>query len=66
MKKKMMLWGIGALLISVVARAQQKYELSVKEAVELAYKNVIELKNAQIDYDSQAARNKEILCDTLE
>ena len=65
MKKKMMLWGIGALLISVVARAQQKYELSVKEAVELAYKNVIELKNAQIDYDIQAARNKEILGQAL-
>src|SRR2546423_10859319 len=65
MKKKMMLWGIGALLISVVARAQQKYELSVKEAVELAYKNVIELKNARIDYDIQAARNKEILGQAL-
>src|SRR5689334_14260973 len=44
----------------VAASAQQKYELTVKEAVELAFKNVIELKNAQIDYKIQAAKNKEI------
>jgi outer membrane protein TolC len=42
------------------APAQQRYELTVKEAVELAFKNVIELKNLQLDYQSQEAKNKEI------
>lgn len=42
-------------------QAQQKYELTVKEAVDLAFKNVIELKNAQLDYKIQEAKNKEIL-----
>ena len=49
------------LLVTSVARGQQKYELSVKEAVDLAYKNVIELKNAQIDYKIQEAKNRELL-----
>jgi outer membrane protein TolC len=48
------------LLISTAAGAQQTYELTVKEAVELAYKNVIEIKNAEIDYRIQEAQNKEI------
>jgi outer membrane protein len=49
------------LLLSGAAMSQQRYELTVKDAVELAYKNVIELKNAQIDYQMQEAKNKEIL-----
>lgn len=49
------------LLLTAFAQAQQRYELTVKGAVELAYKNVIELKNAQIDYQIQEAKNKEIL-----
>jgi outer membrane protein len=48
------------LLISGIAGAQQQYELTVKEAVDLAYKNVIELKNAEIDYRIQEAKNREI------
>lgn len=43
------------------AWAQSRYELTVKEAVELAYKNVIQIKNAQIDYRIQEAKNREIL-----
>ena len=43
------------------ALAQQRHELTVQEAVELAYKNVIDLKNAQVDYKIQEAKNKEIL-----
>ncbi|MEI6947939.1 TolC family protein [Paraflavisolibacter sp. H34] len=42
------------------AQAQQRYELTVKEAVELAFKNVAELKNAKIDYKLQEAKNREI------
>jgi outer membrane protein TolC len=43
------------------AQAQQRHELTVKDAVELAYKNVVEIKNAQLDYQIQEAKNKEIL-----
>lgn len=44
-----------------LVQAQRRHELTVTEAVELAYKNVIELKIAQLDYKIQEARNKEIL-----
>jgi outer membrane protein len=47
------------------AEAQQKYELTVQQAVDLAFKNVIELKNAQIDYQIQEAKNKEIFGQAL-
>jgi len=47
-------------LFSGVASAQSMYELTVKDAVDLAYKNVVELKNAQVDYRIQQAVNKEI------
>ena len=42
------------------ATAQNKYELSVKEAVELAFKNVTEIKNASLDVDIQRAQNRQI------
>ena len=48
------------LLAAGASHGQKKYELTVKEAVELAYKNVVELKNAQLDYKIQEAKNKEI------
>jgi outer membrane protein TolC len=44
---------------SGAAIAQNRYELTVKDAVDLAYKNVVELKNAQVDYRIQEALNKE-------
>ena len=49
------------MLFATTVAGQQRYELTVKEAVDLAYKNVIALKNAQIDYRIQEARNREIL-----
>jgi outer membrane protein TolC len=49
------------LLFAGMLQAQQRYELTVTEAVELAYKNVIELKNARLDYKIQEAKNREIL-----
>lgn len=53
--------GVIALLITTMtARAQQRHELTVKEAVELAYKNVVELKNKTLDYKIQEAMNSEI------
>jgi outer membrane protein TolC len=58
------------LLLAIVlhtglVHAQQKYELTVKEAVDLAFKNVIELKNATLDYRIQEAKNKEIFGQAL-
>lgn len=60
MKSKLLI-GWMFLLMAVVVQAQQKYEITVKEAVDLAYKNVVELKNAEIDYQIQVAKNREIL-----
>ncbi len=48
------------VIASEITTAQSRYELTVKDAVDLAYKNVIELKNAQVDYQIQEALNKEI------
>jgi outer membrane protein TolC len=45
--------------------AQQRYELTVKEAVELAFKNLTDVKNAQLDYRIQEAKNREILGQAL-
>ena len=53
------------MMLAMVVQAQQKYELTVKEAVDLAYKNVVELKNAQLDYQLQEAKNKEIVGQAL-
>ncbi len=53
------------VLMAGSVHAQQKYELTVQEAVELAYKNVFELKNAQLDYKIQEAKNREILGQAL-
>jgi outer membrane protein len=53
-------------LITTGLNAQQQnaqpqvYEISVKEAVDLAFKNVNDLKNAKLDYKISEARNKEI------
>jgi outer membrane protein TolC len=46
--------------LSQVAAAQKKYELTAREAVEYAVKNVTDIKNLQIDRDIQVAKNKEI------
>ena len=59
--KNKVLFGLVFLFGAFALQAQQKHELTVKEAVELAYKNVVELKNAQIDYQIQVAKNREIL-----
>jgi outer membrane protein len=56
MKNKMMLSAV-LLLATYTVQAQQRYELTVKEAVDLAFKNIIQLKNAQLDYQIQEARN---------
>jgi len=54
---------IAAYFISILpkpANAQQVFEITVKDAVDIAFKNVAELKNAKLDYKISEARNKEI------
>ncbi len=46
--------------LPVIAGAQQRYNISAKEAVDIAFKNVASLKNARVDYQIAEARNKEI------
>jgi outer membrane protein len=53
------------MLIAGFVQAQQRYELTVKEAVDLAYKNIVDVKNAEIDLKMQEAKNKEILGQAL-
>jgi outer membrane protein len=65
MKKMNVLLSTFLVLSAGSVHAQQKYELTVKEAVELAYKNVFELKNAELDYKIQEAKNREILGQAL-
>src|SRR5438874_10157808 len=72
LSNKGIVWTAGLLLLSIKLVAQKpdagtpkRYELTVKEAVDLAYKNVIELKNAHLDYRIQEAKNKEILGQAL-
>ncbi len=50
----------GLLLFFSHLKAQQRYELTVQQAVELAFKNLADVKNAQLDYQIQQAQNKEI------
>lgn len=54
----------GFVTISLQAQQQnaqpQVYEISAKEAVDLAFKNVNDLKNAKLDYKIAEARNREI------
>lgn len=48
------------LLLVTYSFSQKRYDLSVKEAVALAFKNVTDVKNAELDYQIQNAQNKEI------
>ncbi|HSU29104.1 MAG TPA: TolC family protein [Chitinophagaceae bacterium] len=48
------------LLAAYPALAQQSYVITAKEAVDIAFKNVSELKNARLDYKIAEAKNKEV------
>jgi hypothetical protein len=63
MKMRITIIGTFLLLFAGIVQAQQKYELTVKDAVDLAFKNVLELKNAQVDYKIQEALNNETFSD---
>lgn len=47
-------------LVQIDVNAQQVYEITAKDAVDIAFKNVTDLKNAKLDYKISEARNKEI------
>lgn len=53
-------WLVVLLLIGNTVSAQQRYEITAKEAVDIAFKNVADIKNAQLDYKITDAKNKEI------
>jgi len=46
--------------ISINAQQPQVYEITAKDAVDIAFKNINDLKNARLDYKIAEARNKEI------
>ncbi len=48
-------------LFSLGLQAQQTYEITVKDAVDIAFKNVADLKNVRLDYKIAEARNREII-----
>ena len=51
---------IGLLLLNLSIQGQQTYVITVKDAVDIAFKNVDDLKNAKLDYQITDARNKEV------
>ena len=59
---KRILLTMGVILAMMIQlRAQQTYEITVKDAVDIAFKSVTELKNARLDYKIAEARNREII-----
>ena len=46
--------------VNINAQQPQVYEITAKDAVDIAFKNVADLKNARLDYKISEARNKEI------
>jgi len=52
-----LLWLLG---VSISSRAQKKYELTVQQAVDMAFNNLADVKNAQIDYRIQEEQNRGI------
>lgn len=47
-------------LSATTVKAQQHYTITAKDAVDIAFKNVTDLKNARLDYKIAEAKNKEI------
>ena len=66
-KHRITIWLFALLLVGSgnKAIAQNKYELTVREAVDLAFKNLTEVKNAALDIEIQQAQNKEITSQAL-
>jgi len=56
---------LAMLLLGGRAMGQKIITVTAKEAVDTAFKNVIDLKNARLDYDYQDAKNKELVSAAL-
>jgi outer membrane protein len=67
--KSMKRWGILMMTVLLLTtgnlQAQKSYKLSAKQAVDLALKNVTELKNLEIDRELQISKNKEYIAQAL-
>lgn len=48
------------LCISISSKAQKRYELTVQQAVDMAFNNLADVKNAQLDYRLQEEQNRGI------
>lgn len=51
---------LATLMLTSRLHAQHRHELTVKQAVEMAFNNLADVKNAELDYRMQQVRNKEI------
>jgi outer membrane protein len=60
MKSRITLLAMLALCGSFQLHAQKRYDISAKQAVDIAFKNVNDLKNAQLDYKIAEAKNREV------
>jgi outer membrane protein TolC len=58
MKNRMLL--LAVMLMQLTMHAQKRYDITAKQAVDIAFKNVNDLKNARLDYKIAEAKNKEI------
>ncbi len=54
-----------ALVLFVNTKAQQVHELSLQQSVDMAIKNVIELKNLNLDYKNAVYKNREVTAGAL-
>lgn len=68
-KENMNRWGLlifsTLVLVTGSAQSQQKYQLTAKQAADLALKNVTEIKNLKIDRELQLTKNKEYVGQTM-
>src|SRR5690242_1490555 len=48
------------LFLSLNSHAQKRYELTVQQAVDMAFQNLADVKNAQLDYRIQEEQNRGI------
>jgi outer membrane protein len=56
---------MAALVLSVKTQAQQVHQLTLQQSVDMALKNVVELKNLNLDYKSAVYKNREVTAGAL-
>jgi outer membrane protein len=58
-------WLLAAVVLVLKTQAQEVHQLTLQQSVELALKNVIELKNLNLDYKNAIYRNREVTAGAL-